>query len=117
VLTFCAEWQDKREQLEYEIDGVVVKVDDFRLQQELGVTAKFPRWAIAYKYPARRATTVVRSIVVQVGRTGRLTPVANLDPVLLAGSTVSRATLHNEEEVARKDVRVGDTVVIEKAGT
>ena len=116
VLTFCAEWQDKREQLEYEIDGVVVKVDDFRLQQELGVTAKFPRWAIAYKYPARRATTVVRSIVVQVGRTGRLTPVANLDPVLLAGSTVSRATLHNEEEVARKDVRVGDTVVIEKGG-
>jgi DNA ligase (NAD+) len=116
VLAFCAEWQDKREQLEYDIDGVVVKVDEFRLQQELGVTAKFPRWAIAYKYPARRATTVVRSIVVQVGRTGRLTPVANLEPVVLAGSTVSRATLHNEEEVARKDVRVGDTVVIEKGG-
>ncbi len=116
VLDFCGEWREKRDGLEYEIDGVVVKVDDFALQRELGFTSKFPRWAIAYKYPARQATTTVQAIEVQVGRTGRLTPVAHLAPVLLAGSTVARATLHNEEEVARKDVRVGDTVVIEKGG-
>ena len=109
VLAFCEEWREKRDSLEYEIDGVVVKVDAFALQQELGYTSKFPRWAIAYKYPARQATTVVRAIEVYVGRTGKLTPVAHLDPVFLAGSTVARATLHNEEEVARKDVRVGDT--------
>ncbi len=116
VLAFCAEWQEKRDTLEYDIDGVVVKVDSFALQAELGFTARFPRWAIAYKYPARQAATVVRAIEVYVGRTGRLTPVALLEPVLLAGSTVGRATLHNEEEVARKDVRVGDTVLIEKGG-
>jgi len=116
VLEFCHEWQEKRDTLEYQIDGVVVKVNDFALQQELGFTSKFPRWAIAYKYPARQAATVVRAIEVFVGRTGKLTPVAILDPVFLAGSTVSRATLHNEEEVARKDVRVGDTVLIEKGG-
>jgi DNA ligase (NAD+) len=116
VLRFCEEWQTKRDALEYDIDGVVVKVDDFALQQDLGYTSKFPRWAIAYKYPARQATTVVRAIEGYVGRTGKLTPVAHLDPVFLAGSTVSRATLHNEEEVARKDVRVGDSVVIEKGG-
>jgi DNA ligase (NAD+) len=116
VLEFCREWQEKRDALEYEIDGVVVKVDDFALQAELGFTSKFPRWAIAYKYPARRAATVVREIQVYVGRTGKLTPVALLDPVPLAGSTVSRATLHNEEEIARKGVRVGDTVLIEKGG-
>jgi DNA ligase (NAD+) len=116
VLEFCAEWREKRDGLEYDIDGVVVKVDDFALQQELGFTSKFPRWAIAYKYPARQAATVVQAIETQVGRTGKLTPVAHLDPVCLAGSTVARATLHNEEEVARKDVRVGDTVLIEKGG-
>jgi DNA ligase (NAD+) len=116
VLAFCAEWQGRRDELEYDIDGVVVKVDSFALQQELGATSKFPRWAIAYKYPARQASTVVRAIEVYVGRTGKFTPVAHLDPVLLAGSTVGRATLHNEEEVARKDVRVGDTVLIEKGG-
>jgi DNA ligase (NAD+) len=116
VLAFCAEWREKRDTLEYDIDGVVVKVDDLVLQEELGFTSRFPRWAIAYKYPARQASTVVRAIEVQVGRTGKLTPVAILDPVLLAGSTVARATLHNEEEVARKDVRVGDTVLIEKGG-
>jgi DNA ligase (NAD+) len=116
VLAYCEEWRDKRDTLEYEIDGVVVKVDSFALQRELGFTARFPRWAIAYKYPARQAATVVREIRAQVGRTGKLTPVALLDPVQLAGSTVSRATLHNEEEVARKDVRVGDTVLIEKGG-
>jgi DNA ligase (NAD+) len=116
VLAFCAEWREKRDTLEYDIDGVVVKVDDMGLQRELGSTAKFPRWAIAYKYPARRAETLVEAIEVQVGRTGKLTPVAHLAPVSLAGSTVSRATLHNEEEVARKDVRIGDVVVIEKGG-
>jgi DNA ligase (NAD+) len=116
VLAFVEEWRDRRDALEYDTDGVVVKLDDFALQRELGSTSKFPRWAIAYKYPARQATTVVQSIWVQVGRTGKLTPVASLEPVLLAGSTVKRATLHNEEEVARKDVRVGDAVVIEKGG-
>jgi len=116
VLTFCDEWREKRDALQYDIDGVVVKVDSFALQDELGYTSKFPRWAIAYKYPARRASTVVRAIEVYVGRTGKFTPVAHLDPVPLAGSTVGRATLHNEEEVARKDVRVGDTVLIEKGG-
>jgi DNA ligase (NAD+) len=116
VLAYIAEWQDGRDALEYQIDGVVVKVDSLALQQELGFTSRFPRWAIAYKYAARQATTVVQGIAVYVGRTGRLTPVAHLEPVPLAGSTVARATLHNEEEVARKDVRVGDTVVIEKGG-
>jgi len=116
VLAYCEEWRAKRDTLEYDIDGVVVKVDALALQQELGFTSKFPRWAIAYKYPARQASTVVSAIEVQVGRTGKLTPVAQLEPVALAGTTVARATLHNEEEVARKDVRVGDTVVIEKGG-
>jgi DNA ligase (NAD+) len=116
VLGYLEKWRDKRDSLEYEIDGVVVKVDSFPLQEELGFTSKFPRWAIAYKYPARQATTVVREINVYVGRTGKLTPVAFLEPVPLAGSTVARASLFNEEEVARKDVRVGDTVLIEKGG-
>jgi DNA ligase (NAD+) len=116
VLRYIDDWRDRRDSLEYEIDGVVVKVDSFLLQRELGFTARFPRWAIAYKYPARQAATVVQDIRAQVGRTGKLTPVALLSPVALAGSTVSRATLHNEEEVARKDVRVGDTVLIEKGG-
>jgi DNA ligase (NAD+) len=116
VMAAIEEWRSLRDTLEYEIDGVVVKVDDFALQQELGATSKFPRWAIAYKYPALQAATVVEAIEVYVGRTGKLTPVAHLEPVFLAGTTVSRATLHNEEEVARKDVRVGDTVLIERGG-
>lgn len=116
VLDYCDRWREGRDTLEYDIDGVVVKVNERSLQAELGSTSKFPRWAIAYKYPAMQASTVVRGIEVQVGRTGRLTPVAHLEPVLLAGSTVARATLHNEEEIARKDVRVGDTVLIEKGG-
>jgi len=116
VLETALAWRERRDTFEYEIDGVVVKVDDFALQQELGATSKFPRWAIAYKYPAVQAETAVRAIEVQVGRTGRLTPVAHLEPVFLAGTTVSRATLHNEEEIARKDVRVGDTVQIERGG-
>ena len=116
VLAYIAEWQDKRDSLEYDIDGVVVKVDSFALQQELGFTSKFPRWAIAFKYAARQAQTLVKEIGVYVGRTGKLTPVALLEPVALAGSTVARASLFNEEEVARKDVRKGDTVLIEKGG-
>jgi DNA ligase (NAD+) len=116
VLAFLAEWREQRGTLEYEIDGVVVKVDDFGLQRELGSSSKFPRWAIAYKYPALQAATVLERIVVQVGRTGKLTPVAQLTPVALAGTTVARATLHNEEEIARKDVREGDTVLIERGG-
>lgn len=97
-------------------DGAVIKVDDFSLHDRLGTTAKAPRWAIAYKYAAEQAQTRLRAITIQVGRTGVLTPVAELEPVFLAGSTISRATLHNEEEIRRKDIRVGDTVVIEKAG-
>ncbi|HXY40772.1 MAG TPA: NAD-dependent DNA ligase LigA, partial [Vicinamibacteria bacterium] len=116
VFAYIAEWCDRRSSLEYEIDGVVVKVDDFALQRELGFTSKFPRWAIAYKYPAMQAATVVEKIGVYVGRTGKLTPVAHLAPVALAGATVSHATLHNEEEVARKDVRERDTVLIERGG-
>jgi DNA ligase (NAD+) len=116
VLAFCAEWRDKRDTLPYEIDGVVVKVNSFALQDELGFTSKFPRWAIAYKYPARQATSVVNDIGVYVGRTGKITPVALLEPVFLGGVTVARVTLHNEEEVARKDVRRGDTVVVERGG-
>jgi len=116
VLAYIGEWRDRRSSLEYDIDGVVVKVDDFALQRELGFTSKFPRWAIAYKYPAVQAATVVESIRVYVGRTGKLTPVAHLTPVALAGATVSNATLHNEEEIARKDVRERDTVLIERGG-
>jgi DNA ligase (NAD+) len=106
----------KRGDLEYEIDGVVVKADEFAVQRAAGATSKFPRWAIAYKYAPEQAETRVRDIIVQVGRTGTLTPVAELEPVSLAGTTVSRATLHNEDEIARKDVRIGDSVIIEKAG-
>jgi DNA ligase (NAD+) len=116
VIEFCNEMEAKRDELEYEIDGVVVKVNSTSLQDEFGTTAKAPRWAIAYKYPARQATTQVESIVVQVGRTGAITPVANLTPVQLAGTTVSRATLHNEDEIKRLGVMVGDWVLIEKSG-
>jgi DNA ligase (NAD+) len=116
VIAFCNQMELKRDELDYEIDGVVVKVNSTALQDEFGATAKAPRWAIAYKYPARQATTQVLDIVVQVGRTGALTPVANLQPVLLAGTTVARATLHNEDEIKRLDVRIGDWVLIEKSG-
>jgi DNA ligase (NAD+) len=116
VIDFCNQMELKRDELGYEIDGVVVKVNSTALQDEFGATTKAPRWAIAYKYPARQATTQVLSIVVQVGRTGALTPVANLAPVQLAGTTVARATLHNEDEIHRLDVREGDWVLIEKSG-
>lgn len=113
---FIEEWREKRHELEYETDGVVIKVDRLDLQERLGATAKAPRWAVAYKYAAERAETVVKGISVQVGRTGALTPVAELEPVFVAGTTVKRATLHNYEDLARKDVRVGDTIHLEKAG-
>jgi DNA ligase (NAD+) len=116
VRDYCAKALDKREELAYEIDGVVVKVDSLALQDELGYTSKAPRWAIAYKFPPEEKTTVLREIRVQVGRTGVLTPLAEFDPVVAAGSTIARATLHNEDEVHRKDVRVGDTIVVRKAG-
>ena len=116
VRGFCRECLERRESLPYEIDGVVVKVNDFARQRAMGFTARAPRWAIAFKFPPEEKTTLLRDITVQVGRTGKLTPVAELDPVLVAGSTVARATLHNEDEVHRKDVRVGDTVIVRKAG-
>jgi DNA ligase (NAD+) len=116
VRAFCLAAIEKRHDLPYEIDGVVVKVDSFAMQQELGFTAKAPRWAIAFKFPPEEKTTILREIRVQVGRTGALTPLAEFDPVLVAGSTIARATLHNEDEVRRKDVRIGDTIIVRKAG-
>lgn len=116
VIDFCNQMEAQRDELGYEIDGLVVKVNPTKLQDEFGSTQKAPRWAIAYKYPARQATTRVLSIAVQVGRTGALTPVANLAPVVLAGTTVSRATLHNADEVKRLGVRIDDWVLIEKGG-
>jgi DNA ligase (NAD+) len=116
VVAFCAEWADKRRELDFETDGVVVKVDDLALRRQLGATAKFPRWATAFKFPAQQATTTLRKIEVNVGRTGAVTPYAVLEPVLLAGSTISMATLHNAEDIARKDLREGDRVLVEKGG-
>ncbi len=116
VLAFCREWAGQRHGLEFETDGVVVKLDDLALRERAGSTSKFPRWALAYKFPAQQATTRLTAIAVNVGRTGAVTPYAVLEPVLLAGSTISRATLHNEQEVARKDIRPGDIVLIEKGG-
>jgi DNA ligase (NAD+) len=116
VIEFANKMETQRDDLGYEIDGLVVKVNSTALQDEFGATSKAPRWASAYKYPARQASTKVLSIVVQVGRTGALTPVANLEPVFLAGTTVSRATLHNEDEIKRLGLKIGDWVMIEKSG-
>ena len=116
VVKYCEAWDEKREKLPYEIDGVVVKVNSVGIQNELGFTSKSPRWAIAYKYPARQEATVVNDIIVNVGRTGALTPVAILQPVQIGGVTVSRSTLHNMDEVQRLGVQIGDTVLVERAG-
>jgi DNA ligase (NAD+) len=116
VLAFCQTWSDKRHDLPFETDGVVIKLDDLARREKAGSTSKFPRWAFAFKFPAQQATTRLKSIEVNVGRTGAVTPYAELEPVFLAGSTISRATLHNAQEVARKDIRAGDFVLIEKAG-
>ncbi len=116
VIEICEEWVERRNELNYEIDGMVIKVDQLQLREKLGATSSSPRWAIAYKFPAQKKSTVVKDIEVTVGRTGALTPNAVLEPVEVDGSTVSRATLHNEDEVKKKDVRIGDTVLIQKAG-
>jgi DNA ligase (NAD+) len=116
VIASAETWATRRNTLDFQTDGLVIKVDDLGQRDRLGTRSKSPRWVIAYKYAAEQAITKVRNITVQVGKTGKLTPVADLDPVLLAGTTVKRATLHNADEIARKDVRIGDTVVIEKAG-
>jgi len=116
ALAFCRQWEADRHSLDYEIDGVVVKVDDLALQRSLGATARAPRWAIAYKFPPEERSTTLLGIKVSIGRTGKATPFAVLDPVFVGGSTVSLATLHNEDQVRAKDVRPGDTVVVRKAG-
>ena len=116
VLLYYRKLSEQRHQLPYDIDGMVVKVDSLSMQQQLGATSRSPRWAIAYKFQAVQETTVLENIEIQVGRTGTLTPVAHLKPVNVAGVTVSRATLHNEDEIEKKDVRIGDTVLVQRAG-
>jgi DNA ligase (NAD+) len=116
VKKYIEAWEGKREKLPYEIDGIVIKVNEITVQQELGFTAKAPRWAVAYKYPARQETTVVNDVIFQVGRTGTLTPVAVLEPVEVGGVMVSRSTLHNMDEIERLGLRIGDTVIVERAG-
>jgi DNA ligase (NAD+) len=116
AITYCKELEKKRDTLDYEIDGAVLKVNSFPLQKKLGSTIKHPRWAIAYKFTAKQATTRLNDIVIQVGRTGALTPVAVLEPLQVGGVTVSRATLHNFDELKRKDIRIGDMVLVERSG-
>jgi DNA ligase (NAD+) len=116
ALEFYREMQERREELPYEIDGVVIKVNDFEIREIVGEVSRNPRWAIAYKFPPKQATTRVKDIVVQVGRTGKLTPVAVLEPVTLGGVTVQHATLHNQDEIEKKDIRIGDWVLIQRAG-
>jgi DNA ligase (NAD+) len=116
VVKFCEKWAKKRNDLPYEIDGVVIKVNSLAQQAKMGKTAKTPRYAVAYKFPAEQVTSEVLDIILQVGRTGAITPVAVMKPTLVAGSTVSRATLHNEDEINKKDIRIGDTVILQKAG-
>ena len=116
VIDFCKNAIKMRDSLAYDIDGAVVKVNDMEIQNQMGFTSRAPKWAIAFKFPPEEKTTLLKDITVQVGRTGVLTPVAELEPVSIAGSIVSRATLHNIDEVKRKNVRIGDTVIVHKAG-
>jgi DNA ligase (NAD+) len=116
LLAFCRAWDEKRRTLDFDTDGVVIKLDRIDLRTRLGTTSKFPRWAVAFKFPAEQRTTLLKSIEVNVGRTGAVTPFATLDPVFVSGSTVSMATLHNADDIARKDIREGDWVIVEKAG-
>lgn len=116
VINYCKQWEEKRDTLAYEIDGMVIKINSLSQQEKLGTTMKSPRWAIAYKFPARQATTKVKNILVQVGRTGIITPVAELEPVECGGVTISHSTLHNFDEIKRLGVKIGDTVLIERAG-
>ena len=116
AIIYCLQWIEKKEELDYEIDGMVIKVNSLMTREELGSTTRNPRWAIAYKFPAQQLSTKVQDIIVQVGRTGALTPVAILVPIRISGSMVQRATLHNEDEIRRKDIRIGDIVLIQKAG-
>lgn len=116
VMDFIHYWRDRRMELDYEIDGIVIKVDDLSLREELGFTAKSPRWAIAYKFPAEEGVTILRGIEINVGRTGAVTPTALLEPVTLAGTTVKRASLHNEDIIREKDIHIGDHVIVKKAG-
>ncbi len=116
AVAYVREWEDKRESLDYEIDGMVIKVDDLSTQRAMGFVGREPRWAIAYKFPPTQATTKLRSIEINVGRTGSLNPFANLEPVIVAHATVKLATLHNEDDIRRKDIRVGDTVIVQRAG-
>ncbi|MDW7988436.1 MAG: NAD-dependent DNA ligase LigA, partial [candidate division WOR-3 bacterium] len=116
VIEYCEKWQEERHKLPYEVDGMVIKVDEFQAREKLGETQKSPRWAVAYKYPPLQATTKIIDVLFSVGRTGVITPVAKMKPVFLSGSTISSATLHNFDEIKRKDIRIGDTVIIEKAG-
>ena len=110
VLSFIKKWENKRHTLPFEIDGIVIKVDDVSVQEEMGFTAKFPRWAISYKFKAEQVSTLLKSISYQVGRTGAVTPVANLDPISLAGTVVKRASLHNADQIEKLDIRIGDNV-------
>jgi DNA ligase (NAD+) len=116
VIAFCQRWQDARDNYPYELDGMVVKVDSIDLQARCGFTSHHPRWAIAFKFRARQATTRVRDVEFQVGKTGAVTPVAKLEPVPLAGVTVQNVSLHNEEFIRGKDIRIGDSVLVERAG-
>src|SRR6202012_2608960 len=116
VVAYWQEWQKKMHKEDYWADGVVVKVDERSYQDQLGYTGKAPRWGIAFKFPGEEVTTVLEDILFQVGRTGVVTPVAELRPVSIGGSTVARATLHNEDEIRRLDLRIGDTIILKKAG-